>query len=563
MTQRERQILEWIRQDPMISQQELAEKAGITRSSAAVHISNLMKKGYIAGRGYLLRTAPYIVVVGGVNMDIGAVSHDPLVPRDSNPGKVTTSLGGVGRNIAHNLCLLGQQVSMVTVLGQDSFAQSVRDNAAAIGLDLSHSAVIPGGRTGTYLFIAGSDGDMALAVNDMAIYDHITPDFLRQRLEFINRAGLVVVETNLPEESLQWLCQHCTAPILADPVSTIKARRLEPVLGKLTALKPNRMEAELLSGVTTIRTVGGVADFDTIIRDLAAQGKILSPRVVASNMAVSVPDGHMAGSLAYEAKTPEEAAAYVERIAAEKPDLIKLMITGGVLDAEVIGEPGVLRMQPALVKAACDKAHALGMKVAAHVESPEGVRVALENGVDSIEHGAQPDAAITALYKEKGAFQVATLSPALPYALFDRSVSHATYEQQENGKVVFDGIIAMARENLANGIPVGLGTDTGCPYITHYDMWRELCYFVKYCGVTPAFALHSATLGNPALAGIAGETGSIQPGKCADMIVCAADPLADLTALRTLDMVIKSGYRVEHPQVKKMDNVERELDKFL
>ena len=225
-------------------------------------------------------------------------------------------------------------------------------------------------------------------------------------------------------------------------------------------------KTELLSGVTTIRTVGGVADFDTIIRDLAAQGKILSPRVVASNMAVSVPGGHMAGSLAYEAKTPEEAAAYVERIAAEKPDLIKLMITGGVLDAETVGEPGVLRMQPALVKAACDKAHALGMKVAAHVESPEGVRVALENGVDSIEHGAQPDAAITALYKEKGAFQVATLSPALPYALFDRSVSHATYEQQENGKVVFDGIIAMARENLANGIPIGLGTDTGCPYIT-------------------------------------------------------------------------------------------------
>ena len=90
MTQRERQILEWIRQDPMISQQELAEKAGITRSSAAVHISNLMKKGYIAGRGYLLRTEPYIVVVGGVNMDIGAVSHAPLVARDSNPGKVAS-----------------------------------------------------------------------------------------------------------------------------------------------------------------------------------------------------------------------------------------------------------------------------------------------------------------------------------------------------------------------------------------------------------------------------------------------------------------------------------------
>ena len=137
MTQRERQLLEWIRENPMISQQELADKAGITRSSAAVHISSLMKKGYIAGRGYLLRTDPYIVVVGGVNMDIGAVSHAPLVARDSNPGRVTTSLGGVGRNIAHNLCLLGEQVSMVTVLGQDSFAQSVRENAAAIGLDLT------------------------------------------------------------------------------------------------------------------------------------------------------------------------------------------------------------------------------------------------------------------------------------------------------------------------------------------------------------------------------------------------------------------------------------------
>ena len=320
---------------------------------------------------------------------------------------------------------------------------------------------------------------------------------------------------------------------------------------------------ELLSGVTTVRTVGGVADFDTIIREKAAAGEILGPRVVASNMAVSVPGGHMAGSLAYEARTPEEAAAYVERIAAEKPDLIKLMITGGVMDAEVVGEPGVLRMEPPLVKAACGRAHGLGMKVAAHVESPEGVRVALENGVDSIEHGAKPDEEILRLLREHGAFQVATLSPAIPYALFDRSVSHATYEQQENGKVVLEGVIAMARACLENDIPVGLGTDTGCPYVTHYDMWRELCYFVKYCGVTPAFALHSATLRNARLAGIDSVTGSVEAGKAADLIVCDRDPLADLSALRSLHMVIKDGVRIEHPAVKKLPEVERELDKFL
>ena len=134
-----------------------------------------------------LRDADYIVVIGGVNMDIGAVSSARLVARDSNPGRVTTSLGGVGRNIAHNLCLLGEQVAMVTVLGQDGFAQSVRENASDIGLDLSHCATVPGGRTGTYLFIDDCDGDMALAVNDMDIYEHIPPEFLRQRLDFINR----------------------------------------------------------------------------------------------------------------------------------------------------------------------------------------------------------------------------------------------------------------------------------------------------------------------------------------------------------------------------------------
>ena len=253
----------------------------------------------------------------------------------------------------------------------------------------------------------------------------------------------------------------------------------------------------------------------------------------------------------------------MEKIAKTKPDLIKLMITGGVLDAEVVGEPGVLRMPPELVRAAAERAHAFGMKVAAHVESPEGVMVALQNGVDSIEHGAQPSEEMLHLFRERGAFQISTISPALPYALFDRAVSHATYEQQENGKVVFEGIVALAKACLAAGIPVGLGTDTGCPYITHYDMWRELCYFVKFCEVTPAFAIYSATLGNARLAGISEETGSIEVGKEADLLVCGKNPLEDLTALRRLDMVIKGGLRVERPQVKKMSEVEQELDKFL
>ena len=322
-------------------------------------------------------------------------------------------------------------------------------------------------------------------------------------------------------------------------------------------------KTQLLSGVTTIRTVGGIADFDTFVRDKIHDGKLLGPRILASNMAVSVHGGHMAGSLAYEAATPEEAAAYVDKIAGDKPDIIKLMITGGVLDAEKVGEPGVLRMAPELVKAACDRAHTLGFKVAAHVESPEGVQVALENGVDSIEHGAKPTDEIINLFKEHNAFQVSTLSPALPFALFDRGISHATNEQQENGKIVFDGIISLAKACLANGIPVGIGTDTACPYVTQYDMWRELCYYVKYCGVSETFALYSATLLNATLAGIGDETGSIEKGKKAEMIVTKENPLQNLQTLRDPAMVIMRENIIRSPKVKKIPEVETELDKWL
>lgn len=331
----------------------------------------------------------------------------------------------------------------------------------------------------------------------------------------------------------------------------------------LTAICRGSVETQLRSGVTTVRTVGGVLDVDAAIRDEINGGKRVGPRILAANEAVSVPGGHMAGSLAYEAHSAEEARALVEKIAAGKPDLIKLMITGGVLDATVKGEPGVLKMPPEYVRAACEAAHAHGLKVAAHVESPEGVRVALENGVDTIEHGAKPDETILELFRRRGAALVATLSPALPYALFDRSVSHASELAQYNGKVVFDGIIDCAKACLANGIPVGLGTDTGCPFITHYDMWRELNYFHKYCGVSTRFALYTATLRNAEIAGVAAETGSIEAGKCADLIVTDGDPLADLTTLRSVHLVMARGHLLRQPRVKKYAAVEQELDRFL
>lgn len=320
---------------------------------------------------------------------------------------------------------------------------------------------------------------------------------------------------------------------------------------------------ELLSGVTTIRTVGGLGDFDTRLRDEIEAGTKTGPRILAANQGISVPGGHMAGSVAIAAETIDDALRQLAKSEEEKVDLIKLMITGGVMDAKEKGVPGELKMSPEMVRAVCQKAHEDGYLVAAHVESPEGVRVALENGVDSIEHGAKLSDDMIRLFKERGAFLCTTLSPALPYALFDRSVTNATEVEQYNGNVVFEGIIACAKVALENDIPVVLGNDVGCPWITQYDFWRELYYFHKYVGVSNAFAIYTATGRSAELAGIGHITGSIEKGKSADMLVIAGNPLDDLRALRYPEMVITRGTILNHPKIRKRKQVETELDKFL
>jgi Imidazolonepropionase and related amidohydrolases len=369
--------------------------------------------------------------------------------------------------------------------------------------------------------------------------------------------GLINLHIHLPSSGKPSKKQTDATKLVKLLTSTALSRKIAQTMCEGNA------KMQLMSGVTTIRTVGGITNFDTKIRDRILAGKVDGPRILAANMAVSVVGGHMAGSLAYEPTSTEEACRDVELIMKDHPDLIKLMITGGVLDAKKKGEPGVLRMPPDYVKGCCSTAHKFGYPVAAHVESPEGVRVALENGVDTIEHGSVLDEHHVALFKEKKASLICTISPALPLALFDQSISNSSEVTQFNGKVVMDGIIAGAKTAIANGIPVGLGTDSGCPFITHYDMWRELVYFHKYVGVSNGFALYTATKRNAEIARLGDVTGSIEAGKSADFLITEGNPLEDLTALRTPYMIVACGKRFEHPKVKKYAEVENELDKWL
>ncbi len=320
---------------------------------------------------------------------------------------------------------------------------------------------------------------------------------------------------------------------------------------------------ELMSGVTTIRTVGGLANLDSILRDKILQGKAIGPRILASNFAVGVPGGHMDGSVAHAVTTEKEAVELVRTLAAGGADLIKLMITGGVLDAEVKGSPGVLKMPPEIVKACCDEAHRLGLSVAAHAEGPEGVRVAVMNGVDTIEHGSVLDREEVEVLRRHNAAVICTISPAVPMAKFDMELLGIDETVQYNSNVVYENMISGVKTALENGIPVGLGTDTGCPYTTHYNMWRELHFFRKAAGVSAEFALHTATLKNARIAGIDHITGSIEVGKCADILITEQNPLSDFRALSKPYIVVGNGTIIQKPKIKKYAGCDLELDRIM
>lgn len=250
LTNREQLIFNWIKEQPSITQKEIAERAGISRSSVSVHISNLTAKGAILGRRYILSERPYIIVIGAANVDIAGRPDSPIISGDSNPGKVTMSFGGVGRNAAHNLALLESDVRLLTAFGDDYRARELKEGCIKNGIDIDPSVTVPGASTSTYLFIMDHNGEMQEAINDMQIYENITPERIEERLDIIQHAAVCVVDTNLPQQTLEFIAKTVSCPIFCDPVSSIKARKLKKILGRIHTLKPNRLEAEALSGIT-------------------------------------------------------------------------------------------------------------------------------------------------------------------------------------------------------------------------------------------------------------------------------------------------------------------------
>ena len=196
-----------------------------------------------------VRPDRYIAVVGGVNTDIKGQAFSRLIPGDSNPGKVKTSVGGVGRNIAHNLRLMGAGVVFFTAIGTDDAGDEIRKSCESLGIDISHALNVPDISTSSYLFINDETGNMAMAVSDMGIMERVTPAYLEEHLDIINGASVVVADLNIPKESARYLCENCRAPLFIDPVSVTKAAKIKDCLSGVHTLKPNKVEAGFISDV--------------------------------------------------------------------------------------------------------------------------------------------------------------------------------------------------------------------------------------------------------------------------------------------------------------------------
>lgn len=250
MTNREEELLALIRKNPSISQNELAQILGITRSSVAVHITNLIKKGYILGKGYILKQDDYVCVLGGSNMDITGFPNDTLVLQDSNPGQVKVSLGGVGRNIAENLVHLGISTKLISAVGEDIYGKKIIDHANSIGLDMKHALVHSQSPTSTYLAILDEKRDMKAAISHMNIFDEISIDFIQSKRQIIEDSKICVIDTNIPGEIIDYVIDNFkNTEYFLDTVSSTKALKIKDKIGAFHTIKPNKLEAELLSGI--------------------------------------------------------------------------------------------------------------------------------------------------------------------------------------------------------------------------------------------------------------------------------------------------------------------------
>lgn len=248
MNEREKQILKILRRNPLIQQHEIAQILDISRSRVAAHIMDLMRKGTIKGKGYILTEQDYCVALGAINMDIRGVADIRFPEPSSHPGAIQCAAGGVARNIAHNLALLGREVHLISAVGSDFYGETLLEQTRQAGVNVQSTIRLHGQSTATYLSIASPQDDTVLAINDTHILQGLTPQLLNQSRELLAHAGVVLADCNLTTEALEWVFTLAgDVPVFVDTVSEFKAERIKPWLSRIHTLKPTLKELQILA----------------------------------------------------------------------------------------------------------------------------------------------------------------------------------------------------------------------------------------------------------------------------------------------------------------------------
>jgi len=234
----------------MVSQDQLAKKLEITRSSVGVHISNMVRKKLIKGRGYVTQSEPYVSVIGGSNIDLQGSTDNPLALNDSNPGEISMSVGGVGRNIAENLSRISIPSKIFSYVGADALGEFLIDKTQRANVDTSYIKKHDTLPTSQYLSILDDNNDMLVSISDMRIINEMSIEDIKGYSNTLNQSSVIVIDTNIPTKVIKYITDEFShVPLFLDPVSITKTSKIIEIIGKFHTVKPNRLEAELITGI--------------------------------------------------------------------------------------------------------------------------------------------------------------------------------------------------------------------------------------------------------------------------------------------------------------------------
>ena len=246
MNEKEKAIMEMIRQNPFLSQKEIADTLKVSRPAVANLISGLMKQGKIAGRAYILHEEKEIHCIGGANVDRKFHLQQSVHLGTSNPANVIESVGGVARNIGENLGRLGHKVRLFTTAGKDADWQTI-ETASQGFMNLQSIEQLSNQTTGSYSAVMDPTGELILAIANMDVYEELSPTYLQKYEALLSGATLIIVDLNCPKESVQFIKDFSLAkqiPVAIVPVSSPKMNRMPDDLLGVTWMICNHDEAE-------------------------------------------------------------------------------------------------------------------------------------------------------------------------------------------------------------------------------------------------------------------------------------------------------------------------------